>query len=266
MFYGTMPSYYSKYAKQVPIAGKYTLDAQFAGLVEQAKSDGTITENVLVALDTSGSMNGSVAGLKDTTCGDIATSLALFFSELNTGAFHNKVMMFDNRSYPVDLKGDSFCDKVSQLPSVPCGGTNFQSVIDEIVKIRMQHPEIPLEEYPTTILAVSDMQFNPSGRWSSRSRHEMTNHEAAVDKLRQVFPDEYVDNIKFIWWNCASREQTFEGESKDENMMFFSGFDGSALTTILGEEPDGKTPSKKLTPEEVVVKVLTQEILNYIEK
>ncbi len=94
----------------------------------------------------------------------------------------------------------------------------------------------------------------------------MTNHHAAIDKLRQVFPDEYIDNVKFIWWNCASREQTFEGESTDENMMFFSGFDGSALTTILGEEPDAKEPSKRLTPKEVVKKMLTQEILNYIVK
>jgi hypothetical protein len=266
MVYEPIPSYYRRHIKQLPIAVKYTLDAQFAGLVEQAKSNGTISENVLVALDTSGSMNSDVAGLKGTTCGDIATSLALFFSELNTGAFHNKVIMFDNKSYPLDLKGDSFCDKVCQLPRVPCGGTNFQSVIDELVKIRVQHPEIPLEEYPTTILAVSDMQFNPSGRYSSRSRYEMTNHDAAIDKLRQVFPDEYVDNIKFIWWNCASREQTFEGESTDENMMFFSGFDGSALTTILGEEPDAEEPSKRLTPEEVVKKMLTQEILNYIVK
>lgn len=266
MVYGSIPSYYRRHIKQLPIAVKYTLDAQFAGLVEQAKSDGLITENVLVALDTSGSMNTDVDGLNGTTCGDIATSLALFFSELNTGAFHNKVIMFDNKSYPFDLKGDSFCDKVLQLPSVPCGGTNFQSVIDEIVKIRIQHPEIPLEEYPTTILAVSDMQFNPSGRHSSRGRFDMTNHEAAVDNLRQAFPDEYVSNIKFIWWNCASREQTFEGNSKDENMMFFSGFDGSALGILLGNGPDAKQPLKKLTPEEVVVKVLTQEILNYIEK
>ena len=86
------------------------------------------------------------------------------------------------------------------------------------------------------------------------------------DKEDDKEVNEYVSNIKFIWWNCASREQTFEGNSKDENMMFFSGFDGSALGILLGNGPDEKQPSKKLTPEEAVVKVLTQEILNYIEK
>ena len=263
MWYGGR--YWSQGMKQLPIAVKHTLDAQFAGLVEQAKSDGTITENVLVALDTSGSMNCQVDGLNGTTCGDIATSLALFFSELNTGAFHNKVMMFDNTSYPFDFTADSFCEKVLQLPGVPCGGTNFQSVIDEIVKIREEHPEIPLKDYPSTILVVSDMQFNPSGRYTRNGRYEMTNHNAAVEKLRQVFPDEFVDSIKFVWWNCASRQQTFEGEAKNENMVFLSGFDGSIMTMLLGEEEKtvGDKP-KKLTPEEVVEKALTQEILNYI--
>lgn len=264
VYYG---EYYNRLLKSVPISVKYTLDAQFAGLVNQAKEDGAITENVLVALDTSGSMGQEVDGLKGTTCGDIATSLALFFSELNTGAFHNKVIMFDDVSYPFDLTGDSFCDKIAQLPSVPCGSTNFQSVIDELVKIRVEHPEIPLEEYPTTILAVSDMQFNPSRHYLRRRRHESTNQEAALDKLRKVFPSEYVDSVKFVWWNCASRKQTFEATADTENTVFVSGFDGSIMSMLLGEEekPAGEKP-KKLTPEEVVVKALTQEILNYIVK
>ena len=263
MYYGD--SWYSQ-TKQLPIAVKYTLDAQFAGLVKQAKENGKITENVLCALDTSGSMNTNVDGLNGTTCGDIATSLALFFSELNTGAFHNKVVMFDDTSYAFDLKGHSFCDKIGQLPSVPCGGTNFQSVIDELVKIRTERQDIPLEDYPTTILVVSDMQFNPTGRWG-RLRRESTNSEEALEKLKTVFPDEYVDNLKFIWWNCASREQTFEGTVNMKNTMFFSGFDGSAISMILGEEENTQEqPKKRFTPEEVVTKALTQEILNYIER
>ena len=39
------------------------------------------------------------------------------------------------------------------------GSTNFQSVVDEIVRIRKSNPNIPLEDYPSTLLVVSDMQF-----------------------------------------------------------------------------------------------------------
>ena len=264
-------SYYDirSFRNKIPVEIKHTLDAQFMGLVEQARKDGRINDNILVALDTSGSMGRKVNGLNsDVCCGDIATSLALFFSELNEGAFHHKIMMFDNTSYPFDFKSDSFCDNLMSLPGVPCGGTNFQSVIDEIVKIRKRCPEIPLEQYPNTLLVVSDMQFNPSGTyWYERNREEEGNLEHAKKSLAEVFPQEFVDNMKFIWWDCASRRQTFEGTAFQPGITFLSGFDGSIMTTLLGMDKvlDERTGEfRNPTAEELVEKSLSQEILNYI--
>ena len=264
-----MSSYYNMYshANKMPIEIKHTLDAQFMGLVEQARKDGKITDNILVALDTSGSMGRQVQGLNNVCCGDIATSLALFFSELNEGAFHHKIMMFDDTSYPFDFKSESFCDNILSLPGVPCGGTNFQSVIEEIVKIRTEHPEIPLEEYPNTLLVVSDMQFNPSGGLWSHPRSQECNLDYAKKTLAEVFPQEFVDNMKFIWWDCASRRQTFEGTAFEPGVTFLSGFDGSIINTLLGMEKvfDEKSGEyRNPTAEELVEKALSQEILNYI--
>ena len=251
---------------------KRTVDKQFQGLVEQARKDGKITDNVLCALDTSGSMSANVSGLKGVTCSDIATSLALFFAELNQGAFHKKVMMFDNVSRAYSLPSDSFTDNVESLPRVPCGGTNFQSVIDEMINIRKRNPNIPLDEYPTTILAVSDMHFNPTKTYSMSipDRGQVkTNMEEAKAKLKSVFPADYVDNITFIWWNCASRGRTFEGTKEDLGALYFSGFDGSIISMLMGEEAkvvDERTGEKRtISPEEMVIKALSQEILNYID-
>jgi hypothetical protein len=259
--------YYSG-TKNLPVEVKHTLDAQFKGLVDKARADGKITENVWCCLDTSGSMSRMAEGIKDITCEDIASSLALFFSDLNTGPFHNKLIMFDDVSYPYDMKGDSFCDRIMNLPSVGCGGTNFQSAVDEIIKIRKEHPEIPLEQYPTTILVVSDMQFNPVGYGWRLKRTEPTNYEYSVRSLKTVFPAEFVDNMKFIWWDCASRRtQDFEGNAITPGCTFFSGFDGSIITMLLGENKiiDEKTgKARNLTSEEIVAKALSQEILNYI--
>lgn len=262
--------YYTTSNKKLPIEVKHTIDAQFNGLVDKARDGGKITENVWCCLDTSGSMNQPVTGLKDVYCSDIATSLAIFFSSLNTGAFHNKLIMFDNTSYPYDMKGESFCERVMNLPSVGCGGTNFQSAVDEIIKIRRQHPEIPLEQYPTTILVVSDMEFNPSNRWYGSPRDQETNYEYSKKSLKTVFPEEFVDNMKFIWWDCVSRHGIthFEGKSIEPGCTFLSGFDGSIITTLLGEDKviDEKTgKARNLTAEELVEKALTQEILNYIQ-
>jgi hypothetical protein len=275
-------SAYSRGRYNLPIEVKHTIDSQFMGLVEKARENGKINTNVWCALDTSGSMNARVSGLKDITCEDIASSLAVFFGELNTGAFHNKIIMFDNVSHPYDMKGDSFCDRIANLPAVPAGGTNFQSIVEEIVKIREQHPEIPLEDYPQTILVVSDMQFNPvSYSWySSRgSRTEPTNYEYSKNTLKKVFPAEFVDNMKFIWCDCAARygNTDYEASASTNGAYFFSGFDGSIISILLGEndaeekvvvdEETGEEVKVKvasLTAEELAYKALNQEILSYL--
>lgn len=262
--------YYSG-TKNLPIEVKHTLDAQFKGLVDKARADGKITENVWCCLDTSGSMSRMAEGIKGITCEDIASSLALFFSDLNTGPFHNKLIMFDDVSYPYDMKGDSFCDRIMNLPSVGCGGTNFQSAVEEIIKIRKQHPEIPLEQYCTTILVVSDMEFNPSNRsWYGSPRQQDTNYEYSKKKLKEVFPEEFVDNMKFIWWDVASRHGNthYEGKSIEPGCTFLSGFDPSIITMLMGEAKvvDEKTgEARQMTAEELVAKALSQEILNYIK-
>ena len=260
--------YYSG-TKNLPIEVKHTLDAQFKGLVDKARADGKITENVWCCLDTSGSMGRMADGIKDITCEDIASSLALFFSDLNTGPFHNKLIMFDDVSYPYDMKGDSFCDRIMNLPRVGCGGTNFQSAVEEIIKIRKEHPEIPLEQYPTTILVVSDMQFNPvSYGWRSK-RTEPTNYEYSVKSLKTVFPAEFVDNMKFIWWDCASkRKQDFAATIHNSGCYFFSGFDGSIISMLMNEDAikDEVTGEvRRPTAEELVAKALNQEILTYVK-
>lgn len=256
--------------REVPIEIKHTLDAQFKGLVDKARADGTITENVWCCLDTSGSMGCQVHGLPGVTCSDIANSLAMFFAELNTGAFHNKVIMFDDVSTPHDMVGDSFCDRISKLPRVGCGGTNFQSAVDVIIKIRREHPEIPLEQYPTTVLVVSDMQFDATSYGWRSQRSEPTNYEYSKNSLKTVFPSDFVDNMKFIWWDCASRYGTtdFEGDAITSGATYFSGFDGSIISMILGDTRvvDEKTGVvRQMTAEEMVAKALNQEILNYIK-
>jgi hypothetical protein len=157
--------------------------------------------------------------------------------------------------------GESFCDRVLNLPRVGCGGTNFQSAVDEIIKIRKQHPEIPLEEYPTTVLVVSDMEFDCLNRsWSGGRIHQTeTNYEYSKNALKEVFPSDFVDNMKFIWWDCVARHGVnhFEGDAFTSGCTFLSGFDGSIISTLLGEsrvfdERIGQV--RQMTAEELVAK------------
>ena len=255
---------------------RHTFNKQFDGLIEKGKKDipeELLKKGVLCALDTSGSMDCSydMNGLPHNLAPiDICLGLGIYFSSLIEGHFKDNVIMFDNNSRFLKLSGE-FCDKVDQIPPNAMGGTNFQSVIDEIVRVRKSNPEIPVEDYPEVLLVVSDMQFNPAGdgNWYQRKTtgyDTETNYEVAMRKLRAVgLPD-----MTIIWWQVNGR---FTGDVPstmfDNGTVLISGFDGAIVTSILGgleEIVDEKTGEKrKRTPEEMMELALDQEILNKIK-
>ena len=137
-----------------------------------------------------------------------------------------------------------------------------------LIKQRKSHPTIPVDEYPNTILVVSDMQFNATGRWDARNEREQTNYEAMKDMLRTVFPDEWVDKLKIIWWYCASRsgaDNNVPATMDDPGMYLVSGFDGSIITLLLGGDEQTKPDGTPLTMEEMVNKALSQEIFAFVK-
>ena len=247
----------------------YTINKQFDGLIELAKQDqGGLKGNVLCALDTSGSMEGGINGQNGLTSYDVCVSLGIYFAELNEGFYHNKVAMFDDVSRMFQLDG-TFAEKWQAIRNATTawGSTNFQSVIDLLVRERQAHPSIPESEFPQTLLVVSDMQFNPSGSYRYGEKREMTNQEAARKKLRTVFSDEFVDNFKFIWWYCASRDgagHDVPATMEQGGNYLFSGFDGSIITLLLGGEEQTKPDGQPLTMEEMVNKALSQEIFAFV--
>ena len=261
------------YRSNLTEAQKITIDKQFDGLIATAEKDGpAITGNVLCALDTSGSMGCGINGVPGLTSYDVCVSLGIYFSALNKGEFHNTVAMFDNTSRMLKLNGESFTDKWYQIrsQSTAWGGTCFQSLINLIVNTRKNHPEIPLEDFPQTLIVVSDMQFNPSGSYGSYGR-ERTNNEEMMRKLREVFPEEWVKNFKAIWWYCASRSGASHDVPATMDMggqYIFSGFDGAIVSLLLSGdgEIDEKTGEvKQLSMEEAVLKALSQEVLALVQ-
>ena len=252
-------------------AAIYTINKQFDGLIELAKQDqGGLKGNVLCALDTSGSMSAQISGAPvGLSSYDVCVALGIYFSELNEGYFHNVVAMFDDTSRVMKLSG-TFSEKWEAIrhAETAWGSTNPLSVIEMLIKERKAHPSIPVDEYPNTILIVSDMQFNPTGRWNAKNEREQTNYEAMKDMLRAAFPDEWVDNLKIIWWYCASRSGA--GHDVPATMdqggnYLFSGFDGSIVTLLLGGEEQTKPDGKPLSMEEMVDKALSQEIFSFVK-
>ena len=244
------------------LAEKMTIDKQFKNLIETGKSDnGAIKGNVLCALDTSSSMEAPIKGANGITSYDVCISLGVYFSELNTGTFHNVVAMFDDTSTIKKLHSEGFCDKITEIAKerIAWGSTNFQSLIDLICDLRKNKPQIPLEDFPTTLLVVSDMQFNSCGPRS--------NADETIAKLRRYFPDEWVDDFKVVWWYCAGRETNDVPATMDHaGMYLISGFDGSIISLILGGEEKVNDRGEKLKPsmEDIVNDALNQEVLQLV--
>ena len=248
---------------------RITVDKQFDGLIATASKDGgAIQGNVLCALDTSGSMTGPALDNAGTTPFHVCISLGIYFSELNQGAFHNTVAMFDDTSTLLKLKGKTFSDKWNEIISqkTAWGSTNFQSVIDLIVNTRMYHPGIALEDFPSTLIVVSDMQFNPTTLYHYNQLKEKTNYETAMDKLRKVFPKEFVDNFKIIWWYCSNRKTSdFPSTMENGGTYMLSGFDGSIVSFLLGGEMTVQTTDKKMpSMEDIIQTAFNQEVLTLI--
>lgn len=246
------------------LAQRFTYNAQFEKLLETARKDTNpdlLKKGVLCALDTSGSMSSGYWGNgidPKVAPIDICVGLGIYFSSLIEGYFKDHVIMFDIRSRFLKLNG-TFCDKVEQIPANSMGGTNFQSVIDEIVRVRKEHPEIPVEDYPQVLLVVSDMQWNGTGTFE-------TNYEMLMRKLNSVG----LPKITCIWWMVNGRyTRDVPSLATDIGAYMISGFDGAIITSILGgldEKVDEITGKKRqLNAEEMMQQCLDQEILNKIK-
>ena len=251
----------------VPIANGYnsqswqlgTADEQFNRLLELARDeDGKgLAGDVLCALDTSGSM---MTRVHNTTAFDICVGLGVYFSALNEGVFKDRVVMFDTTSRTLALSG-SFCERVRAITrkTSAMGGTNFQSVIDELVRQRRRRMDEPASAFPSTLLVVSDMQFNPAN-----GRNTRTNYEEAMQKLASVG----LGRMRIIWWFVTGRGGDMPARLDDEGVILIGGFSGAILKLLLDGEAevfdDASGGKRRLKPIEQMVRALDQEVLRLV--
>lgn len=222
--------------------------------------------NVFAAIDTSGSMQFEV--IKGVSALDICLSMGIAFSMMNTGHFKDHVVGFADTSQLVKLNG-GFSDRVKQL-SGQCymGSTNFQSVIDMIVQTRKNHPDIPIKDYPETLLVISDMQFNATGSyWGTSSPTEtQTNYETAMTKLKAVG----LGSMRIIWWYVNGAGKDFPSSMDDKGVYMIGGFDPVNIKALMGLNSDKKTKKtkkekEKETPLDGMLNFLAQPIFGLIK-
>ena len=237
-----------------------TINKQFYGLIEIAKKNANTQTGLIVVRDTSGSMNDTCIGTK-VSAGDIAKSLALYFSEFLNGYFANSWIEFNDTAKMHQWKGKTPVDKWLNDGSNYIGNTNFLSVIRLFVSIK--NSGVPENEFPSGILCISDGEFDATRDLRT------TNVQSALVMLRSAgFSSEYVNNFKIILWNLQTRfygnetGKKFETYGNVKNVFYFSGYDGSIMAFITGVEGQEKEPT---TAEELFKAAMNQEIMSMIE-
>lgn len=243
---------------------EHTVNKQFMGLVETAKKDANEKSGLIVVRDTSGSMSSNATGTTQ-SCFDIAKALALYFSYFLKGNFENTWIEFHSHAKLHEWQGETPTQKWANDNSSYYGSTNFQSVIDLICFLRGKYTEQELgeNEFPSGILCISDMEFNPAGL-------NTTNVELMQQKLANAgFSQEYIQNFKVVLWNLqnsyySNRPVTkFETHGKVSNVFYFSGYEPSTIAFLTGRK--SKPMADPKNAEELFMEAMDQEILNQIE-
>lgn len=188
-----------------------TLEVMWKDFVGKVRAKGTL-KNVIPVCDVSGSMSGLPM--------EVCISLGLLLSEINTGAFANKVFTFHEKPTLFTITGETLRDRVQCLQRAPWGGsTNFQATVE----LLLQELKKCGSTEQHTIVVFSDMQFDQA------DNIYQTNHNAMVQKFAKAgipFP-------RIVYWNLRGNTIDFPTCSWDQNVALVSGFSANTFDLFL---------------------------------
>jgi len=197
-------------------------DAQWKALPDYL--DGT-TENILPVVDVSGSMSCPVGdGFGATTCIQVAISLGIYLAERNKGVFKDKFITFSNNPTFEEIKGSNLAERVHNLKHAEWGfSTDLQAVFRRVLHVAMTN-ELHKREMPSTIIILSDMEFNSACR--------TTNLEAVKVQYAAVG----YTMPKLVFWNLHGRAGNSPARASDGNTALVSGFSPAIMKSVLSGE------------------------------
>lgn len=205
------------------------------------------SSNIMVVRDGSGSMTSTISGTSVSAL-EVATALAVYFSERQTGEFKNKFITFSSRPEFVDL---SNCKTLQEKlrachPYDECSNTDIEATFDLVLKTAVQN-NLKQEEIPT-LLIVSDMEFDyaTTMSWNAHESEFVTLFKTIETK----FKAHGYELPKLIFWNVMSRTGTIPMKENAAGVGLVSGFSTNVINAVLSNELD---------PYQAIVKILDSE-------
>lgn len=196
--------------------------------------------NALAIIDTSGSMYCDAKPLPAA----VALSLGIYFAEHNTGAFKNHFIEFSREPELIEIKGETFADKLQYICSFnKVADTNIEVVFDLVLSAAVNN-NVPESELPEKLIIISDMEFNAcvKNAGTTNFNNAKAKFEAAGYKLPEV-----------VFWNVASRNRQQPVTKNDQGVALVSG----CTPRLFSQVVDGSLAA--MTPYEFMLDVLGSE-------
>lgn len=167
-------------------------------------------KNILICRDGSGSMLSN-RGLPYS----VATSLAILFSEMNSGIFKDKFMTFSTKPEIVDFSNcKSLQEKIDMCEEhFDPGTTNIEGVYNAIFEYISKSNGNRKDKVIDTVVIISDMEFD----LANENKNTYSTFKELFSKNKLKLPD-------VVFWNVCGKRRMFSFTIDDTNCFQISGF------------------------------------------
>ena len=185
--------------------------------------------NVLALVDVSGSMS-CPAGSSGVSCLDVAVSLGLYVADKNKGKFKDTFLTFSSNPELLHLKGN-IVEKINQMSKSKWEmSTNLHKAFDKILSVAVEGG-VPQSEMPSTLLIMSDMQFNACIRFD----------DSAMQMIKRKYKDAGYELPQVVFWNLNAKDNV-PVKADASGVALVSGFSPSILKAVLAADTAEFTP------------------------
>lgn len=226
------------------IVNKYIYTHKYDETLEQlwkALPKNEIQDTIVVA-DGSGSMS-LLIGNTTVSASDVATALAIYFSEKMNSQFKNNFITFSRKPQLVNLDNcKSLREKINKTISYrEASNTDIEATFDLILQTAIRN-EYKQSDIPKNILIISDMEFD-NATYNS-------NHKTLFEIINKKYLDNGYKMPKLIFWNVNSRTNVIPMQENENGVVLVSGFSTNVANMIM---------SGKTDPYEILVEKLNSE-------
>lgn len=194
--------------------------------------DNTIkgAENILCVVDGSGSMTFCIGDSRLKAI-DVSNALGIYFAERLSGPYKDRFITFSSRPEYVDLsKCKSLREKLELAFSHDdCTNTDIKATFRLVLETAVKN-HLTQEELPSTILVISDMEFD----YAVTSN----NMETLFEGIDREFKEHGYKMPRLVFWNCNSRTNVIPVRENELGVGLVSGFSVNICQMVLSGKLD----------------------------